>query len=95
MIAKLITYGATRNEAIDLMKQALADYRVVGLNNNLKFLKRVISDPIFRAGTYDTSYIEKNIDSLLNKDKVIDPFEVVSAVIARTYSKSKSITLPR
>lgn len=44
MIAKLITYGKDRTEAIDLMKKALADYKVVGLNNNLKFLKRVIAD---------------------------------------------------
>lgn len=67
MIAKLITYGKDRNEAIDLMKKALSDYRVVGLPNNLKFLKRVISDPIFAKGDYDTSYIPENINSLLKK----------------------------
>ena len=67
MIAKLITYGKDRNEAIDLMKKALSDYRVVGLPNNLKFLKRVISDPIFAKGDYDTSYIPEIINSLLKK----------------------------
>ena len=41
MIAKLITYGETRAEAMDKMKNALEDYKVVGLKNNLKFLKRV------------------------------------------------------
>ena len=41
MIAKLITYAPTRDEAIDKMKTALQDYKVVGLKNNLKFLKRV------------------------------------------------------
>lgn len=49
------------------MKKALADYRVVGLPNNLKFLKRVISDPIFAKGDYDTSYIPENINNLLKK----------------------------
>ena len=50
MIAKLITYAEDRNEAIDLMKKALSDYKVVGLPNNLKFLKRIMADPIFQKG---------------------------------------------
>lgn len=48
MIAKLITYGASRAEAIELMRQALKDYRIVGLNNNLKFLKRVFENSVFK-----------------------------------------------
>ena len=39
------------------MKKALSDYKVVGLNNNLKFLKRVLADPVFHQGDYDTSFI--------------------------------------
>lgn len=59
MIAKLITYGKDRTEAIELMKKALTEYRVVGLPTNLKFLKRVINEPVFNKGDYDTGYIEK------------------------------------
>ena len=57
MIAKLITYGEDRPKAIELMKKALADYKVVGLNNNLRFLKRVLGDKIFAEGDYDTGFI--------------------------------------
>lgn len=39
------------------MRKALSDYRVVGLPNNLKFLKRVINDATFQKGDYDTNYI--------------------------------------
>lgn len=67
MIAKLITYGKTRTEAIDLMKKALRDYKIVGFNNNLKFLKRVFENDIFRQGEYDTGFIEQNIATLLHK----------------------------
>lgn len=69
MISKLITYGPTRADAIDKMKKALIDYRVVGLNNNLKFLKRVFNNPVFNQGDYDTGFIEQNIATLLNKDE--------------------------
>lgn len=50
MIAKLITYAPNREEAMDKMKIALQDYKVVGLNNNLKFLKRVFDNQTFREG---------------------------------------------
>lgn len=67
MIAKLITYGKDRTEAIELMQKALRDYKLVGFNNNLRFLKRVFDDPIFQQGDYDTGFIEQNINTLLSK----------------------------
>jgi 3-methylcrotonyl-CoA carboxylase alpha subunit len=94
MIAKLITYGATREEAIELMRQALKDYRVVGLNNNLKFLKRVFDNGVFRQGDYDTGFIEQNIASLLNKDQSVDPFDLVTAVAARNVANGEKLGLP-
>jgi acetyl/propionyl-CoA carboxylase alpha subunit len=57
MIAKLITYGATRAESIENMKKALKDYKIVGLNNNLKFLKHVFENDVFQKGEYDTGFI--------------------------------------
>ena len=43
------------------MKKALRGYKVVGLNNNLKFLKRVFDNAVFNEGKYDTGFIEQNI----------------------------------
>ena len=67
MIAKLITYGKDRTEAIELMQKALRDYKLVGFNNNLRFLKRVFDNAVFQQGDYDTGFIEQNIDTLLAK----------------------------
>jgi acetyl/propionyl-CoA carboxylase alpha subunit len=53
------------------MQQALKDYRVVGPNNNLRFLKRVLDDPVFQGGEYDTSFIENNEASLLGKTQQV------------------------
>lgn len=76
------------------MRKALSNYRVVGLPNNLKFLKRVIDEPIFQKGDYDTSYIPENIDQLLKKDQVGDHFDLVCAVIARNHNLSKNSAVP-
>ena len=70
------------------MKIALEDYKVVGLKNNLKFLKRVFANNIFQEGEYDTSFIEKNVDSLVNKDKV-SAFDKIAAVVCRNHTKCK------
>lgn len=94
MIAKLITYGATRSESIDLMRQALKDYRIVGLNNNLKFLKRVFDNAVFHTGDYDTGFIDQNIDSLLKKDTEVDTFDLVTAVVARSVANGVKLGLP-
>jgi acetyl/propionyl-CoA carboxylase alpha subunit len=94
MIAKLITYGATREEAIELMRQALKDYRVVGLNNNLKFLKRVFDNSVFHQGDYDTGFIEQNIDALLKKEESVDPYDLVTAVVARSVACGSQLGLP-
>lgn len=94
MIAKLITYGKTRSESIDLMKKALRDYKIVGFNNNLKFLKRVFENPIFQQGDYDTGFIEQNIQTLLHRESNVDVFDLVTAVVARNLSKSSGLALP-
>ena len=94
MIAKLITYGETRDESIKLMQQALKDYRLVGLSNNLRFLKRVFDNAVFQQGDYDTGFIEQHIDSLLSKAKEVDSFDLVSAVVARNLHFSELLPLP-
>jgi acetyl/propionyl-CoA carboxylase alpha subunit len=94
MIAKLITYGANRAEAIELMRQALKDYRIVGLNNNLKFLKRVFENSVFHGGDYDTGFIEQNIDVLLHKDAEVDTYDLVTAVVARSVANGVKLNLP-
>jgi acetyl/propionyl-CoA carboxylase alpha subunit len=85
MIAKLITYGKDRPEAIEFMRKALTNYRVVGLPTNLKFLKRVINEPVFNQGDYDTGYIDQNMATLLQKTSSVDSFSLLSAIIARTH----------
>jgi len=47
MISKLIVWGKDRHEAIENTYAALSDYKVVGLPNNINFLKRVLKNEIF------------------------------------------------
>ncbi len=57
MIAKLVTYGETREEAIDRMGDALDAYYIRGVNHNISFLNALIAHPRFREGRLTTNFI--------------------------------------
>jgi len=58
MIAKLIAYGATRDEAIDRMQQALEEFVIEGVATTIPFHKRVMRHTKFREGDFDTHFLE-------------------------------------
>ena len=61
MIAKIITFGVNRNEAISKMKRALEELVIDGINTNRDFLFEIIKNPNFIRGNFDTSFIEKEM----------------------------------
>lgn len=58
MIAKIIVFGNSRNEAIAKMKRALEELVIDGVDTNRDFLFSIIRNPNFIRGNYDTSFIE-------------------------------------
>jgi propionyl-CoA carboxylase alpha chain/3-methylcrotonyl-CoA carboxylase alpha subunit/acetyl-CoA/propionyl-CoA carboxylase biotin carboxyl carrier protein len=64
MLAKLITNGATRAEAIDRMAGALKELVILGVPTNVDFLRRIMANPTFRSGTLDTGFIAREAASL-------------------------------
>jgi len=59
LLAKLICYGETRGEAIEISKKALDAYKVEGLVTNIKMHRRILDDPGFQQGKYDTGYLSR------------------------------------
>ncbi len=57
MIAKLITWGETRDKAADLQVQALDLFELEGVGNNLDFLSAIMQHPRFRSGELTTGFI--------------------------------------
>ena len=61
MLAKIITFGTNRNEAISKMKRVLEELVIDGIQTNQDFLLEIIKNPNFIRGNFDTSFIEKEI----------------------------------
>jgi len=57
MIAKLIAHGETRDEAFELLQDALAETEVEGVTTNLPFLRWLVSHPVVRAGDTTTAFL--------------------------------------
>jgi acetyl-CoA carboxylase biotin carboxylase subunit len=58
LIAKLITWGRDRSEAVQRMRRALGEYALEGVKTTIPFHRRVMADPDFLAGRFDTTYID-------------------------------------
>ena len=71
MIAKIVTHGCNRIEALSRMKSALGAIKLSGLDNNVNFLDQCIRHKAFAAGRYDTSFVDRHkfrlIPSLMPK----------------------------
>jgi acetyl-CoA carboxylase biotin carboxylase subunit len=59
LLAKLMTFGADRKQAIARMKRAIQEYRVIGIKTNLPLLSEILSDREFEAGDVHIGFIEE------------------------------------
>ena len=89
LIAKLITRGDTRDDAIRRMRDALDAYCIRGVDSNVAFLSAVFSHPRFVAGRLSTDFIAEEYPDGFGADDVrLDdpsPFIVVAATVQRRY----------
>ncbi len=65
MLAKLIVYGSSREEAVERSRRALERFRIVGIATNLPFLRFVMTHPDFAAGRVNTHLVEELIPQML------------------------------
>ena len=65
MLAKVITFGDTREEAIAIMKRALGEIVIEGIETNVFFQYQLLNEAAFVEGKFDTSFIERNLETIL------------------------------
>jgi acetyl-CoA carboxylase, biotin carboxylase subunit len=65
MIAKIITWAPTRLEAIRRMRRALEETTIEGIETNIDFEHLILFQGEFLKGTYDTGFLEANLDTIL------------------------------
>lgn len=91
MLAKLITYGKTRSEAIQLMSKAIDAYKVKGVQTTLPFGKFVCEHEAFRSGNFDTHFVKKYYDAEKLKSKHSEEAEIAALVALKQYIEDQKI----
>jgi 3-methylcrotonyl-CoA carboxylase alpha subunit len=86
MIAKLIVWDENRSSAIARLKNALTEFELIGVKNNINFLLQIISHPQFADGNINTNFINQYSDDLLLNEKPL-PDRILA--IATLYSLLK------
>jgi acetyl-CoA carboxylase biotin carboxylase subunit len=59
LLAKLISYGTDRQQAIMRLQRALYEYFVAGIKTNISLFQRILRDADFQAGKLDTGYLDR------------------------------------
>ncbi|RUP51165.1 biotin carboxylase C-terminal domain-containing protein [Jimgerdemannia flammicorona] len=82
MIAKLVVRGEDRTDALRVLRRALGQYQIVGLNTNIAFLKTVAEHPEFIKGEVETGFIQQYESDLLKTTDTAGPDPALLAVAA-------------
>lgn len=61
LIAKVITMGRTRGDAIKIMSRALQEFQVEGVKTTIPLHQRILEDDYFRTGNIDTQFVKKRL----------------------------------
>ncbi|GGW88024.1 acetyl-CoA carboxylase biotin carboxylase subunit [Salegentibacter mishustinae] len=85
MLAKLITYGKTREEAIQLMIKAIKEYEVEGVMTTLPFGKFVFEHEAFRSGNFDTHFVKKYYSAEKLEDEIQEEAKLAALVALKKY----------
>ncbi|MDG2431735.1 acetyl-CoA carboxylase biotin carboxylase subunit [Flavobacterium sp.] len=95
MLAKLITYGETREEAIEIMINAIDNYLVEGVQTTLPFGKYVMEHDAFRSGNFDTHFVKKYYNAASLQKGMEQEAEIAALVaLQRYFEDQKIVRLP-
>lgn len=95
LLAKLISLGRNRLEAIEIMLRGLEEYLIVGVKTSIPFLQAVLSHPVFCDGNYNTGFLENTFDITQFQKEMKKNNEIVSALasyLANSNSLSSTTT---
>jgi pyruvate carboxylase subunit A len=81
LLAKLTVRGRTWDETVSRMRRSLEEYVLRGIKTTIPFLKRIMEEPDFRAGAFDTSYLDRHPE-VFDYDELLEPEDLVVAISA-------------
>jgi acetyl/propionyl-CoA carboxylase alpha subunit len=95
MLSKLITYGSSREEAIELMIRAIDQYEVEGVQTTLPFGRFVCEHEAFRSGNFDTHFVKDHYSPEVLLKKAEEEALIAAHIALRQYLQDqKQLRIP-
>jgi acetyl-CoA carboxylase biotin carboxylase subunit len=97
MLAKLIVWGADREQAVTRMRRALIDLIIQGVETSRDFHIRVMDDDEFRRGDIDIQWLERRLASILEKQpasEFIRAAGIAAALLAERDRAARAVSAP-
>ena len=91
MLSKLITYGKSREEAIEIMLKAIDKYKIDGVETTLPFGKFVFEHEAFRSGKFDTNFVKKYYSPEVIIDQKAKEAEIAALIALKQYFEDQKI----
>jgi len=91
MLSKLITYGDTREEAIELMIKAIDNYHVKGVETTLPFGRFVCEHDAFRSGNFDTHFVKQYYSPSLLEEQHKKEAEIAAKIALKRYLEDQKL----
>jgi propionyl-CoA carboxylase alpha chain len=93
LLAKVIAWGETRQEAVDALVRALNGYHIEGLSTNVDFVNSVLTHPEFAAGNLSTAFIDTHFEKGLPKEPPpLERLHVMAMAATIVYHNRQQLT---
>jgi acetyl/propionyl-CoA carboxylase alpha subunit len=92
MIAKLITYGKDRTEAIERMLRAIDEYQITGITTTLGFGRFVMQHEAFTSGNFDTHFVKKYFTPEVLNTEDEGEMVIAAVIMEQLLNQKKAIT---
>jgi acetyl/propionyl-CoA carboxylase alpha subunit len=91
MLAKLIAWGPTREEAISRLRRAIKEYVITGIETTLSFGEFVLTHPAFVSGKFDTHFIQNffNPEELVAEKLSDDELSALATAAVTFFAQNK------
>ena len=97
MLAKLIVWGADREQAVTRMRRALVDLIIQGVETSRDFHVRVMDDDEFRRGAIDIQWLERRLASILERkpsEEIVRVAAIAGAMLAERDRAARAVSSP-
>ena len=91
MLAKVITRGQDRLEAVRKMERALREMIVLGVDTNIPYLLAILEEPHFLAGRTTTNYLDKNMAGWRPREALDEDMFLAAATLEVLFASGKKV----